>query len=235
MKRFKEYLIEEMATDTVSQDTTPTAHNPQIDPPAPSMFAPDSVKQNYNKFVTQRAEAPQINQGEQPEVQAPEEGWEDPFISPETINPSPDQWNMDNPMPRQEDFDRNGDGILDDEENSLYKRALDRWQGHYEAYLIRREWYQSRPHPDDYRTWDEYIKAMMEWMQRRYPDYEEGQSFEEREYLRGIFQKILRGYGIDNPNHPYFIALFNWYIEYQEWINTGRIGEPPTPPNPSGG
>jgi len=29
MKKFKQFIIEEMATDTVSQDTTPTAHDHQ--------------------------------------------------------------------------------------------------------------------------------------------------------------------------------------------------------------
>jgi len=236
MKRFKKFLIEEMATDTVSQDTTPIAHNPQTDPPAPSAFAPDSVKQNYNKFVTQRAEAPQINQGQQPEVGEEEPGWVDPFGPTEPpAFPSPDQWNTDNPMPRQEDFDRNGDGKLDHEENWDYTRALERWQREYERYLRSREWWQNRPHPDDYRTWEEFVQAMIEWRRKLYPNYKPSQSFEESEYLRGIFQQILKGYGVNNPNHPYFIDLFDWYMAYQDWINNGRIGNPPTPPNPRGG
>ena len=227
-----------MATDTVSQDTTPAAHNPQTDPPAPSMFAPDSVKQNYNKFVTQRAEAPQINQGQQPEVEEPE-GWEDPnerWQIPEA--PSPEDWNEQNPMPREEDFDEDQDGKLDEYERRKYEEYLDAWAKAFERWLRQRErdtWRQNRPRRDDYRSWEEWRRAWEEWHRGNPDGYypqrpEDIRGDEDWDYWHDIFEQILKGYGVDNPSHPYFRELYEYWWDYRKWQEGGQQGDPPQPP-----
>jgi hypothetical protein len=235
MKRFKKFLIEEMSTDTVSQDTTPTAHNPQTDPPAPSMFAPDSVKQNYNKFVTQRAETPSINQGEQPEAE--DEDAPKPPLSYE-------EWMRENPMPDSKDYDTDGDGVLNDEERRAYEEAWQDWQRYYEWWLDDWQdyyWHLDRP-PDRWYEWDpnsnepwtpgEWQREFDEWWERRNPDSRDPNrpTREDYEYFREIWERLQRQIGDINPNHPFWREYLDWLFQLHEWQRGGQQGPPPTPP-----
>jgi len=221
MKRFKKFLTEEMSTDKLGPEATNTTPLSSVTPPAPSMFAPDSVKQQYQNYVTQAQQGPYLAQGDSdeydyidrwdgdpfhifnprpqppmreinpldgstpdyddPEYKRWQEEWErrrkeynferdewlrnlekiyginpnDPYWRnmfdyqwryrqweqggrfgnpPQPPNfPPPDKW--EGPMPRFQDYDRNGDGRLDNDEHGQYARDLDRWAQEFERQL----------------------------------------------------------------------------------------------------
>lgn len=225
MKRFIKFLAEEMATDKVSADSSPTAPNPQINPPAPSMFAPDSVKQHYAKTVAQQD--PNLQPGQNEEV------------SEEEVEPPPpslEEWMRENPMPRREDY----------ESDEAYEREWEYWREQYEEWLDdwrEYRWRQLQP-PDRWYDWDpesnepwtpgQWRREFDEWWERRFPEERDPNrpSLEEYEYWREIFEKLMRQAGETNPSHPYWRELFDWLFRYHQWQRNGGQGDPPQPPTP---
>lgn len=103
MKRFKQYLIEEMATDKAAPEATQTTPKSSINPPVPAMFAPDSVKQLYSKTVSQQQD-PNLQPGEDEEV-FEEEPYPEGLYPPPLNWPAPTELNPTAP-PDQVDWDR---------------------------------------------------------------------------------------------------------------------------------
>jgi hypothetical protein len=145
MRKFRKFLAEEISADTVSKDTTPEAQMPQVGPPAPAMFAPDSVKKEYERSKAQQA--PDLQPGQNEE------------ISDEEVEPPPpsyEEWLKDNPYPDFKEYDRDGDGQLNEEEREAYENAWEYWRKYYEYWLDQwndYNWEQTRP-PDHHYDWE---------------------------------------------------------------------------------
>lgn len=226
MKRFKKFLVEEMASDKVAPAATNVTPQSSVTPPTPAMFAPDSVKQQYAKTVAQQD--PNLQPGNNEEV------------SEEEVDSAPlsyDEWIKENPMPRREDF----------ESDEAYQWAWDYWRNRYERWMYEWEhyhWRQQQPRgwedwsPDsnDPYTPGQWEREFDEWWRRMNPDERDPNkpTREEYEYWREIFEKLMRQSGETNPSHPYWRELFDWLWRYQQWQRDGSEGDPPYPPNPDG-
>lgn len=199
MKSFKKFLVEEMASDKVTADATPTTPQSSVTPPAPSMFAPDSVKQQYANTVAKT----QINKA----------GGDDEYIHPDDVPPppkpiAPEEWNQNNPMPRQQDYDQNGDGVLDDDENRLYITDLERWRRAYERYM---------------REWDDYHRGISpEW---NTPEYFYRENDNPKDPLRKEeYEYWLREWRRIHGDDQWMRDLFEWWWRTRR--PSGNQGKP---------
>lgn len=225
MKRFKQYLIEEMATDKVAPEATNTTPQSSVTPPAPAMFAPDSVKQQYAKTVAQQD--PNLQPGNNEEV------------SEEEVDPPPpslEEWMRENPMPRPEDYESE-DGYNDAWQ--YWREQYEEWLDDWKEYRWRQlqppdRWYDWNPNSNEPWTPGQWEREFDEWWERRYPEDRDPNkpTREEYEYWREIFEKLMRQAGETNPSHPYWRELFDWLFRYHQWQRNGGQGDPPQPPTP---
>lgn len=238
MRKFKKFLAEELAADSVSKEAPTDAQMPQVGPPTPAMFAPDSVKKEYERSKAQQS--PDLQPGENEE------------ISDEEVEPPPpsyEEWLKDNPYPDFKEYDQDGDGQLNEDEREAYEDAWEYWRRQYEHWLDQwkdYDWEQTRP-PDRLYDWDpesnepytpgRWDREFDEWWQRRYPDDRDpnAPTLEEYEYWREIWEQLFRRANNTNPSHPYWRELFDWMWRYREWQRGGEQGEPPYPPDPDNG
>jgi hypothetical protein len=61
-----------------------------------------------------------------------------------------EEWQTQNPMPQTKDFDKNGDGALDDTEQREYEQAWERWRQSYEQWLREVQEWRRRPGQENF-------------------------------------------------------------------------------------
>jgi hypothetical protein len=87
---------------------------------------------------------------QQPKPEQPQKP-QKPRKPPEPTPPlTYEQWKAQNPMPQEKDFDRNGDGVLDDAERLAYSQAWDRWAESYERWLREVQEWRRRPGQENF-------------------------------------------------------------------------------------
>lgn len=61
-----------------------------------------------------------------------------------------EEWQRQNPMPNMKDFDKNGDGSLDDTEQREYEQAWENWRQSYERWLQEVQRWRQQPGQENF-------------------------------------------------------------------------------------
>lgn len=135
MKRFKKFLVEEATASAMGTDDAGVGM-PKASTTGPSYTPPAKIKK-------QNSSSPQIENEENED--------EDDEV------PTWDEWFEKNPLPRREDYDLDGDGVLNGEEEEAYQAAWELWIDNYYLWL-RDNWRLQQP----IRDWDSPLRGLQD-------------------------------------------------------------------------